>query len=158
MWSSISVRLWSFTLMVLLHTSGYSQQPSCYENCIGNYIRNKTFLFVKIETSNFINFVKPHKISSIYLDKQKSFVLRIAQFHCNWIAMKLCNSCNFFINKLSKNSVLNQHEFENQIFHLLGRTILCILYTVKLGNMERFDKKQIGIKEPFPVTNLPFTS
>ena len=29
---------------------------------------------------------------------------------------------------------------------------------VKLGNKERFDKEQIGIKEPFPVTNLPFTS
>ena len=31
-------------------------------------------------------------------------------------------------------------------------------YTVKLGNKERFDKEQIGIKEPFPATNLPFTS
>ena len=30
--------------------------------------------------------------------------------------------------------------------------------TVKLGNKERFDKEEIGIKEPFPVTNLPFTS
>ena len=30
--------------------------------------------------------------------------------------------------------------------------------TVKLGNKEWFDKEQIGIKEPFPVTNLPFTS
>ena len=29
--------------------------------------------------------------------------------------------------------------------------------TVKLGNMERFDKELIGIKEPFPVTNLPFS-
>ena len=27
-------------------------------------------------------------------------------------------------------------------------------YTIlKLGNKERFDKEQIGIKEPFPVTN-----
>ena len=34
----------------------------------------------------------------------------------------------------------------------------CFLITVKLGNKERFDKGQIGIKEPFPVTNLPFTS
>ena len=32
------------------------------------------------------------------------------------------------------------------------------LNTVKLGNKERFDKKQIGIKEPFPVTNCQFTS
>ena len=31
-------------------------------------------------------------------------------------------------------------------------------FTVKLGNKERFDKEQIGIKEPFPMTNLPFTS
>ena len=30
--------------------------------------------------------------------------------------------------------------------------------TVKLGNKEQFDKEQIGIKEPFPVTDLPFTS
>ena len=30
--------------------------------------------------------------------------------------------------------------------------------TVKLGNKERFDKEQIGVKEPFPVTKLPFTS
>ena len=28
---------------------------------------------------------------------------------------------------------------------------------VKLGNKELFDKEHIGIKEPFPVTNLPFT-
>ena len=30
--------------------------------------------------------------------------------------------------------------------------------TVKLGNKERFDKEQIGVKEPFPVTNCQFTS
>ena len=30
--------------------------------------------------------------------------------------------------------------------------------TVKLGDKERFDKEQIGKKEPFPVTNFPFTS
>merc|ERR1712129_608461 len=30
--------------------------------------------------------------------------------------------------------------------------------TVKLGNKEQFDKELIGIKEPFAVTNLPFTS
>ena len=29
---------------------------------------------------------------------------------------------------------------------------------VKLVDKDRFDKEQIGIKEPFPVTNLPFTS
>ena len=26
--------------------------------------------------------------------------------------------------------------------------------TVKLGDKEWFDKEQIGVKEPFPVTNL----
>ena len=30
--------------------------------------------------------------------------------------------------------------------------------TVKLGNKERFVKELIGIKKPFPVTNLAFTS
>ena len=30
--------------------------------------------------------------------------------------------------------------------------------TVKLGNKDWLDKEQIGIKEPFPVTNVPFTS
>ena len=34
---------------------------------------------------------------------------------------------------------------------------LC-LGTVKLGDKERFDKEQIGVKEPFPVTNCQFTS
>ena len=29
--------------------------------------------------------------------------------------------------------------------------------TVKLGYKERFDKEQIGVKEPFPVTNSQFT-
>jgi hypothetical protein len=33
-----------------------------------------------------------------------------------------------------------------------------ICNTVKLGVKELFDKEQIGIKEPFPVTNLPITS
>ena len=33
-----------------------------------------------------------------------------------------------------------------------------IIDTVKLGNKKRLDKEQIGIKEPFSVTNLPFTS
>ena len=32
--------------------------------------------------------------------------------------------------------------------------IFKIPYTVKLGNKERFDKEQIGIKKPFPVNLL----
>ena len=30
--------------------------------------------------------------------------------------------------------------------------------TVKLGDKKRFDKEQIGVKEPFSVTNCQFTS
>ena len=30
--------------------------------------------------------------------------------------------------------------------------------TVKLGDNEGFDKEQIGVKEPFPMSNLQFTS
>ena len=37
-------------------------------------------------------------------------------------------------------------------------SILLLTNTVKLGIKELFDKEQIGIKEPFLVTNLPFTS
>ena len=33
-----------------------------------------------------------------------------------------------------------------------------IFSTVKLGDKKQFDKEQIGVKEPFPVTNLAFTS
>ena len=45
-------------------------------------------------------------------------------------------------------------------FHIVKNCILVQIKrnTVKLGNNEWFDKEQIGIKEPFPVTNLPFTS
>ena len=32
-----------------------------------------------------------------------------------------------------------------------------ILSTVKLGDKERFDKEQIGVQEPFFVTNCQFT-
>ena len=31
-------------------------------------------------------------------------------------------------------------------------------WKVKLGNKERFDKEQIGVKEPFPLTNCQFSS
>ena len=33
-----------------------------------------------------------------------------------------------------------------------------VFNTVKLGDKERFDKEQIGVKKPFPMTNLQFTS
>ena len=50
--------------------------------------------------------------------------------------------------------------FENFLF-LWTWCLRCIpanQNTVKLGNKELIDKEQIGIKAPFPVTNLPFTS
>ena len=34
---------------------------------------------------------------------------------------------------------------------------LLLHVTVKLGDKERFDKELIGVKEPFPVTNMLFT-
>ena len=33
-----------------------------------------------------------------------------------------------------------------------------IVITVKFGDKERFDKEQIGVKEPFPMTKCQFTS
>ena len=33
-----------------------------------------------------------------------------------------------------------------------------VICTIKLGDKERFDKEQIGVKEPFPLTNSQFTS
>ena len=41
-----------------------------------------------------------------------------------------------------------------------GQRYLLIKFasTVKLGDKERFDKEQIGVKEPFPVINCQFTS
>ena len=32
------------------------------------------------------------------------------------------------------------------------------VYTVKLGDKERFDMEQIGVKEKFPMTNCQFAS
>ena len=45
------------------------------------------------------------------------------------------------------------------ICYLILEIWLCSKYKIQ-SNLakERFDKEQIGIKEPFPVTNLPFTS
>ena len=35
---------------------------------------------------------------------------------------------------------------------------MMFLSTVKLGEKERFDKEQIDVKEPFPMTNCQFIS
>ena len=57
--------------------------------------------------------------------------------------------------KIYHNSIRDKIDlhFRKKVF--LKSRLAC---TVKLGNKERFDKEQIGIKEPFPVTSLPFTS
>ena len=36
--------------------------------------------------------------------------------------------------------------------------VLEVFNTVKFSDKERFDKEHIGVKEPFPETNLQFTS
>ena len=38
---------------------------------------------------------------------------------------------------------------------MLGDLDFLDIRTVKLGEKELFDKEQIGVKDPFPVTNLP---
>ena len=38
-------------------------------------------------------------------------------------------------------------------FHIVLEAYLTEISTVKLGDKERFDKEQIGVKEPFPMTN-----
>ena len=52
-------------------------------------------------------------------------------------------------------------------FYLLGSKLVRFLakiehtpkeITVKLGDKEQFDKEQIGVKEPFSVTNCQFTT
>ena len=50
----------------------------------------------------------------------------------------------------------NLLELEIRVSSISEFTWKCpkITYTVKLGDKERFDKEQIGVKEPFPVTNL----
>ena len=49
-------------------------------------------------------------------------------------------------------------EIFNQSPRYIFSQKLEVVGTDKLGNKELFDKEQIGIKEPFPVANLPFTS
>ena len=48
---------------------------------------------------------------------------------------------------------------EIYLIHITNRLLLITnVSTVKLGNKELFDKEQIGIKEPFLVTNFTFSS
>ena len=71
-----------------------------------------------------------------------------------------CNSTHSFAQRNSDfeneldGTIKVRHDMGAPPIYRIAKTI----YTVKLGNKERFDKELIGIKEPFPVTNLPFTS
>ena len=48
--------------------------------------------------------------------------------------------------------------FFSNFCELVRTLVKMIVSTVKLGDKERFDKEQIGVKEPLPVTNCQFTS
>ena len=52
----------------------------------------------------------------------------------------------------------SQLEFITQRFHRIFRKHMQIHDSVKPGDKERFDKEQMGVKEPFPVTNCQLTS
>ena len=55
-----------------------------------------------------------------------------------------------------KLSLDNQSCIKRSFFSILKFEKKCS--TVKLGDKERFDKEQIGVKEPFPETKYQFTS
>ena len=48
---------------------------------------------------------------------------------------------------------MDRKQYEENLASSLS--ILWSVHTVKLGDQERFDEEQIGVKEPFPVTNRP---
>ena len=54
---------------------------------------------------------------------------------------------------------VSKHWFE-KIDLYIGIWICTMNYTAtaKLGDKERIDKEQIGVKEPFPMTNCQFTT
>ena len=55
--------------------------------------------------------------------------------------------------------ILDSRHYKGNLKAMLSRISQQIHHSkVKLGDKEWFDKEQIGDKEPFPVTNLPFTS
>ena len=75
-----------------------------------------------------VNFYAPHKKSRLMLNFTPSFV------------------------QIRNKKLLLSKEFKRQSYCIV------VVSTVKLGNKELFDKEQIGIKEPFPVTKCQFTS
>ena len=61
----------------------------------------------------------------------------------------------FFVNKCSAKV---HHNIWKKQDRKDSKAVQLIKYTVNLGDKERFDKEQIGVKEPFPVTKCQFTS
>ena len=59
---------------------------------------------------------------------------------------------------LMKNTGQGGNSSRIRNIHFLQEVFISKICTVKLGNKERFDREQIGVKEPFPVTNCQFTS
>ena len=69
--------------------------------------------------------------------------------------------CLHFCRRYATSNIAPYFSYYLQIIYFqnyhIGGFQLEFVSTVKLGNKERFDKEQIGIMEPFTVTNLPFT-
>ena len=101
---------------------------------------------------------KGYQIPTYYL--KECFSVLVLRTRAVFYVFLWTMGCNIFCSNIL--DFMNIHMNENMESHKnfcanLHKTwSLC--NTVKLGNKERFDKEQIGIKEPFPVTNLPFTS
>ena len=71
--------------------------------------------------------------------------------------MNKSNLLTYLYATISKLTALDKY----QVVHTQNNQkayVLCFVNTVKLGDKERFDKEQIGVKETFPMTNCQFTS
>ena len=58
---------------------------------------------------------------------------------------------------LMKNTGQGGNSSRIRNIHFLQEVFLSKKCTVKFGNKERFEKEQIGVKEPLPMTNCQFT-
>ena len=67
---------------------------------------------------------------------------------------KTCKNTNK--HKNHEKRYTNEAFFTNPKNQEMETFAFCV--TVKLGDKERFNNEQIGVKEPFPVTNCQFTS
>ena len=100
--------------------------------------------------SEFMNFTNV----SVVFSQQSTFVVLTSR--CIFRKLKITfQTATYSICYLSKLFFVIYFEIS-----LYGRLDLHPnqIQVVKLGNKERFDKEKIGIKEPFLLTNLPFSS